>query len=53
MLMFGAEDYAVGTRDEVLSEVNLERLYGVPVRRASDSGGRTAGFLRLLPTRSR
>ncbi len=53
MLMFGAEDYAVGTPDDVLSEANLGRLYGVPVRRAGAADGRTAGFLPVLPARSR
>ena len=53
MLMFGAEDCAIGTPDDVLSEVNLERLYGVPVRRAGGADGRTAGFLPVLPARSR
>ena len=53
MLMFGAEDYAIGTATDVLSEVNLERLYGVPVCRADDADGRTVGFLPVLSARSR
>lgn len=53
MLMFGAEDCLVGPPDEVLNETNLERLYGVPVRRTRDESGANAGFLPVFPARER
>lgn len=33
LLMFGAQDYVCGAIDTVLTEANLHRLYGVPMRR--------------------
>ncbi|SHI08387.1 iron complex transport system ATP-binding protein [Pollutimonas bauzanensis] len=35
LLMFGAEDYVCGAIDAVLTEANLRRLYGMPLRQVS------------------
>ncbi len=42
LLMLGACDYLYGPRDEVLTEDNLDRLYGVPLKRVTlEHRGRT------------
>ena len=52
LLMYGDRDYAFGAAEALLTEHNLSRLYGVPVRRADFCEGSSHTFAPVYGSRA-